>query len=143
VFRFQVELTGDHEITARAGELSDTIRVRKVAEPNPAYAIDTRPVANWVDSLAPAAPEGFYSIHDTLADIRRSPEGSALVDELMAQSMAARGDLAAHVELTPAMIRMAERQTVASLLAMGGEGVGADEVGRLNQALNLIPKVVL
>lgn len=47
VFRFEVPLEGEHELTARCGDLADTIRVRRVAQPNPAYAMPADVVRDW------------------------------------------------------------------------------------------------
>lgn len=47
VFRFEVRLEGEHELTARSGDLADTIRVRRVARPNPAYAMPAEDIRDW------------------------------------------------------------------------------------------------
>lgn len=43
VFRFAVELDGEHELTARSGDLTDAIRIRRVPRPNPAHAMPASP----------------------------------------------------------------------------------------------------
>ncbi len=50
VFTFEVPITGEHEIRAVAGSLSDTARIRKVDTPNPDYKLSAKSSnsANWV-----------------------------------------------------------------------------------------------
>lgn len=139
VFRFHVDLTGEHQLQARAGELTDTITVRRVAEPNPAYRMEVATVINWFDDELPA-PEGFYSINDTLADIKRNEQGAQLVQHMMAGLTAAMGDVAQKVEIPPAMQAMIERQTVASLLRQAGAMVPPEQIKAINTQLNSIAK---
>ena len=51
VFRFQVPLTGEHRLTARSGDLEDTITVRRVDEACPGYALAAAPISNWFDAI--------------------------------------------------------------------------------------------
>jgi beta-galactosidase len=140
VFRFRVALTGEHRLTARTGELSDTITVRHVDEPNPDYALAVAPISNWFDSVEIAQPDGFFSIHDTMADIKASPEGKVIVDEFMQRAAASRGDVAQDVEIPASLQEIIDRMTVATLLQYAGSALTPDDVATLNAALNAIPK---
>ena len=50
IFRFSVPLTGEHEIEARCGDLTDRMTVRKVDAPDPAYFRSAESVRNWFDA---------------------------------------------------------------------------------------------
>ena len=139
VFRFSVPLTGEHRLTARSGALTDTIDVRRASAPNPDYAMPNAQLVNWFDADVPS-PEGFYSIHDSLADIKRPAAGGALIERLMDQAKASVGDVARDVQMPPAMQAMIDRMTVAALLRHSGDGIPAEQVIALNEALNEIPK---
>ena len=58
---------------AKAGELSDEGVIRKVAERNMDYVlVEKGAVLNWFDVTA---PEGRYSLNDTVSDILRCGRG--------------------------------------------------------------------
>ncbi len=69
-------MNGEHEVTARSGTLTDTIVVRRVDEPNPDYSVAASEVANWFDTVDLPSPDGYYSIHDTMADLKSSAEAA-------------------------------------------------------------------
>lgn len=140
VFRFRVSLSGEHRLSARSGDLSDTITVRRVDEPNPDYALAVAPISNWFDSIEIARPEGYFSIHDTMADIKASPDGKLIVDEFMQRAAASRGDVAKDVEIPASLQEIVDRMTVATLLKYAGSAMTPDDVAALNAALNAIAK---
>lgn len=140
VFRFDVPLAAEHELTARAGDHSDTILVRRVAEPNPDYAMTVAGISNWFDLDLPA-PTGHYSVKDTLADVKASAQGADLLAAVMEQATANRGDVAQKVEMPASFQRMLDRMTVEALLRQAGPTLAADHVIALNRALNRIPKI--
>ncbi len=140
VFRFRVPLTGEHRLTARSGELSDNITVRRVDEPNPEYALSVAPISNWFDSVEILRPDGYFSIHDTLGDIKRSPEGKAIVDAFMKRAAASRGDVGQDVEIPESMQQLIDRQALATLVKYAGSALTPDDVAALNAAINAIPR---
>ena len=141
VFRFEVPLTAGHELVARSGSASDAITVRLVDTPNPDYSVKASTVTNWFDTVELPSPEGVYSIRDTMADIKRSPLGAALIGRLMQAAAAARGDVAQKVEIPESMQRMVDRMSVQTLLEQAGNVIPAEDVAALNAALNQIEKV--
>lgn len=140
VFTFQVPLTGEHTIEARAGECRSVMLVRKVAEPNPAYRKPGRAasanVTNWFDKGE--ADPTCYSILDTLGEIRQNPEAGAIIDQMMAKGAESHGEVAETVKDNPALQRMMNRITLVSLLKQSG----ADEqsIKQLNRILQGIKK---
>lgn len=137
VFTFEVPISGEHTIEARAGGCASVMLVRRAAEENPAYTFVKRsPVLNWFDA---DFDESCYSVADKLADIRRHPEAGAVIDRMMAGAAAARGDVADAVKDNPALQRMMGRMTLVSLLKQAG----ADEesIKQLNRVLQRFRKV--
>ena len=72
-FYFDVKNVGETTIVAKAGELSDEGKIRKVDEMNMDYVLrEVGAVLNWFDVTA---PEGRYSLNDTIGDIMKSKRG--------------------------------------------------------------------
>ena len=140
VFTFQVPISGEHTIEARAGGCTSVMFVRKVAEPNPAYRKPGRAasvnVTNWFDKGE--ADPTCYSILDTLGEIRQNPEAGAIIDQMMAKGAESHGEVAETVKDNPALQRMMNRITLVSLLKQAG----ADEqsIKQLNRILQGIKK---
>lgn len=140
VFSFQVPISGEHTIEARAEDCTSVMLVRKVAEPNPAYRKPGRAastgVTNWFDKGE--ADPNCYSILDTLGEIRQNPEAAAIIDQMMAKGAESHGEIAETVKDNPALQRMMNRITLVSLLKQSG----ADEesIRQLNRILQGIKK---
>ena len=138
VFTFRVPLLGEHLIRAEAGEASDTMCIRRVAEPDESYVFNkaAASVTNWFD--ADDIDPTCFSISDTLGEIRQHPQAGAIVDAMMAKGASERGDVADAVKDNPALQRMMGRMTMLSLLKQGG----ADEesIKQLNRILQGIKK---
>ena len=72
-FYFDVRNVGESTIVAKAGELSDEGKIRKVAERNMDYVLrEVGAVLNWFDVVE---IEGRYSINDKISDIMASKRG--------------------------------------------------------------------
>ncbi|WP_251453857.1 glycoside hydrolase family 2 TIM barrel-domain containing protein [Microbacterium sp. Marseille-Q6648] len=139
VFRFRVPLTGDHEITARAGIHSDTITLRKVDDAPDAHVMPTTTIANWFDDADLPNPDGYFSIRDTLGEIKQSPDGARLIESVMDAVATSRGEVGRGVEIPSAMQAIVDRMTVQKLILQAG-GVPTEQVAALNAQLNLIAK---
>ena len=137
IFTFQVPITGEHLITAKADSCEDTITIKKVTEENPSYTFIKRaPVTNWFDADE-LDPECF-SINDKLADIKANPQAGAIIDEMMAKGASERGDVADAVKDNPGLQRMMGRMTLISLLKQGG--ADDESIKQLNRILQGIKK---
>lgn len=141
IFRFQVPITGVHTIEARSGKLSDTIAIRKVDKPNPAYSVTGGEVVNWFDRPDELERAGYYSILDSMEAIKQSPAGAALLARMMAKVMASYGDVAKSVTLPAAVQRQMDKMPLQNLLKQVGKAVTPEMAQRLNNALNQIPRV--
>ena len=141
IFKFQVPITGAHTIEARSGKLSDTIAIRKVDKPNPAYSVTGGEVVNWFDRPDELERAGYYSILDSMEAIKQSPAGAALLARMMAKVTASYGDVAKSVTLPAAVQRQMDKMSLQSLLKQAGKSVTPEMVQKLNAALNQIPRV--
>ena len=72
-FCFDVKNEGESTIVAKAGELTDEGKIRKVAERNMDYVLrEAGAVLNWFDVVE---KEGRFSINDKISDIMQSKRG--------------------------------------------------------------------
>lgn len=140
IFRFRVPLTGEHEIEARWEQLQDTITVRRTASPNPAYRAAGGEVVNWFDRPDELMREGYYSILDSMEEIKKSPAGAALLNKMMEKVHKSYGDVAQSVTLPPSVQRMLDRQPLEKVLKQAGKAMSPAMVKQLNSALNRIPR---
>ncbi|KAB3652458.1 glycoside hydrolase family 2 protein, partial [Phocaeicola vulgatus] len=73
IFRFVVPITAEHTITAMATAdeaCNDSIIIRKVKTANPAYFAEGTQVINWFDKPEELLREGYYSILDSMEDLK-------------------------------------------------------------------------
>ena len=141
-FYFDVPNVGETELKAVAGELTDTSKIRKVAEFNNAYRlVEKGAVLNWFDI---EEVEGYFSINDKLSDIMASPEGAAFVKGLAAQMMKGIGNTEMGEDaFGGAMMQMMGGFTVLRLTSlMGAANVkfSKEDLLGLNAMLNKIKK---
>ncbi len=125
IFRFRLPLQGEHRVIARAGNCSDSITVRKVAEPNPNYSIVLNDVVNWVDRYGLPSPEGYYGIFSTVGELLDDPACGEVLSLFLPTRM----------PLEFVRRRMSGR-TVYDVL----RGQPEDRVFAVNEALNQIKK---
>lgn len=138
VFRFQVPISGEHVIEARAAGQSESIQVRRVEKENPDYIfVKKQDVVNWFDQEA--LDPNCFSVSDTLADLRANSEAGAIVEQMMAKGAASRGDVAESVKDNPALQRMMGRMTLISLLKQAGN-IEEESIRQLNRVLQGIKK---
>lgn len=96
-------------LTAKAEDCSDSIMIRSVPEPLPEFTFAgfkaTKDAINWFESVSEVAgtletKPGFYSVHDTMADIRENEDAkkallaciTAAVERALPEQMAFMGD---------------------------------------------------
>ena len=139
VFKFKVPITGTHKIRAVSGTCEDEITVKKVQKSNQDYIFNKQgDVVNWFDRDDIKADH--YSISDTLGELAQNEMANVIVQRLMAQASASRGDVAESVKDNPALQRMMQRMTLVSLLKQAGDAVSEEQMKALNDALQKIPK---
>lgn len=138
IFLFEVNLSGEHIITAQAGECIDTITLRRVETPNPDYCLQGREVVNWFDK--DDFKEGYFSIKDTLGSLLAHPKTSPIVGRLMAQAQASRGDVAKSTAGNKNLEKMMAGMSLENLLKQAGDAVSPEQVKALNAALQQVCK---
>lgn len=144
-FYFDVPNEGKTRLLAKAGDCRDESILQKVNTFNGDYRMkESADVLNWFEITA---PEGYFSIHDKMGDIMSSPQGNALVQELL-QGMT-HGDKApgftTDLQQDSGMMKMLSGFTLKRMLSMMGTiGQGSrltrDQMLELNQKLNQIRK---
>lgn len=140
VFKFSVPITGDHMIEAKAGDNVDTIAVRKVDKPNPAYSFGrVGGVANWFDEAD--FDSACYSIRDTMGTLMQNPATAEIVGRLMAKATESRGDVAKSASGNANLQKMMAGMSLQALIKQAGENViSSEEVRKLNAALQKVRK---
>ena len=79
-FYFEVPNHGETKLLAVAGECRDESFIKKVEKFNEAYRLTEKgAVLNWFDITA---PDGFFSLNDTVGDIMSNEDGNKVMQEL-------------------------------------------------------------
>lgn len=79
-FYFEVPNQGETKLLAVAGECRDESFIKKVEKFNEAYRLKEKgAVLNWFDITA---PDGFFSLNDTVGDIMSNEDGNKVMQEL-------------------------------------------------------------
>lgn len=146
-FTFEVKNVGETTLLAKAGDCEDSATIRKVDEPNPDYHMPvTGDVINWFEITA---PEGYFSINDTLGEIMANPEGAKFMGGMMAKMQESQQnpseddpqkgmkDLANQIDPEAAQ-KMMMGFTVKRMLGFGG--LPKEQVLGINAMLNKIKK---
>lgn len=140
IFRFTVPISGEHTVTAVCGSLSDTMTIRKTDKPNPAYLAAGGEVMNWFDKPEELIRPGYYSIMDTMEEIRKDPKAAEILDRTIAHARKSYGDVAKAATMPESVRRMQDRMPFQKLLKQAGKAVPPAMVMEVNQQLNQIPK---
>lgn len=139
VFQFKIAISGEHVIKAVAGDLTDTMVIRKVEIADPQYSmLEKEAVVNWFDADA-FKPE-CYSIKDTMGTLMRHPEAAVLVGQMMATARASRGEVAQATSGNANLEKMMAGMTMESLLKMAGPAIKREQITAFNEALQQITK---
>lgn len=144
-FYFNIPLSGDTKIVAKAGNLSDETTIKRVSELNEAYIMkDANSVINWFEINTPT---GYFSINDNIGDIISTFGGKLFVlkalptiKAVMSGGKSESGNMASGMKINKEIIEMAKGFTVKRLLGMVGTGVTKEHYLKLNKLLNKIKK---
>ena len=128
---------GENTITARAGDVEDTITLNGVEKSNPDYVLpqeDTQ-AGNWFTPEGSEGPqelefiEGHFSIKDKIGDIMAHPVAGAMLREMFDKA-----------GVGGPMLDMISGFTLANMLKMAGKHMPAGAAFFLNDKLNKIAK---
>lgn len=140
VFVFEVPISGEHVIRAVSGELFDEMTIRKVEKKDLSYIKEGRDVENWFDRDDEVVREGYYSIMDSMADLKANPATAVIVEKMMAEAKKKYGDVAAAATIPEAIQRQMDQASMKSMIKQAGSAVTPEMVRQINDALNQIPK---
>ncbi len=139
IFRFNVPITGKHEIKAVCEELSDTIIIQKVSEPDKSYIFGkTGAVVNWFDKEE--INQDYYSVIDKMSDLQQNPKAAAIVGEIIAKGRAARGEVAKSTGNNKNLQKIMGGMTFNSLLKKINDLVTPEQIAEINKNLQKIKK---
>ncbi len=138
VFKWNVEMTGEHTFTAVCGALTDTMTVKKVAEKDLSYYKNPEQVVNWFDKAEMTQPAGYFSIYNTMGEVTANPAAAAILAPVQKKAMEAYGDVAKGIKLPQYMIDAQMRMTVEATLKQMGKLVSRDDIMAINAELNKI-----
>lgn len=154
IFVFEVPINGEHTIEAAAevpdtmggatAKVTDSIRIRKVSEPNRSYILPRETIVNWFDREDMQTPVGYFSIKDKIADLKANPRAAAILAKAM-EKMAEKtiekyGDVAKNAKVSDEMQRQMEQMSLEAQLKMAGGAIPTEMVVEVNKMLNQIPK---
>lgn len=148
-FYFEVQNVGESTIVAKAGELSDESKIRKVETFNEEYRLKEQgAVLNWFDI---DAPEGRFSLNDKLGDIMGTFRGKLwfvklglkIKKSLQGDKKSKEKPKAAGFEMSEGLLQMMGGFTVLRLTSMMGSmnvNFTKEELLKMNKQLNRIRK---
>ena len=140
IFKWTVKITGTHTFTAKSGSLSDTMAIRKAAQPNMRYCKNPEAVVNWFDKEEVSRPEGYFSIYDTMGEVQANSAAAAVLAPIQEKAMAAYGDVARNIKIPESMQRAMARMTVEAQLKQMGGMITPEVLLDINNKLNQIQK---
>lgn len=130
VFEFSLPISGAHFIEAKAGDVCDSMRIEKVSEPEPSYIFRKEEIVNWFERSD--HDESCYSIRDTMGKLSKNPKTAAIVERLMQQARASRGDVAGAAAKNANLERMMAVMTLKSLLKQAGPAISPEQIKSLS-----------
>ncbi len=138
IFCFSVPLHGEHRIEAVSGSCRDAMTIRRTAEANRAYVFRKQAVINWFDT-ADYDP-AYYSIKDTMGALSQNPQTAAILEKMMQNMAAKRGDVAKEANNNANLQKMMAGLSLESLIRQAGDSVPQEMIRNLNATLQKIRK---
>ncbi len=145
-FYFDVKNEGESVIVAKAGDLTDEGKIRKVAERNMDYVlVEKGAILNWFDIKE---IDGRLSLNSKMGEVIGTFRGKLIFVKLMGKMLGGKkkGEKAKPMgfEMTPELMSMMNGFTVLRLLTMAGGMMNAEftkeDLLKLNKKLNRIRK---
>lgn len=140
VFCFQVPIQRTHSVTAVSGEYRDSMEIRHTDQPNPSYQAMQGEAQNWFDKPEEMIREGYYSIFDTVTEIKRSLEARKVLDKAMEIAISSYGDVAKSAKMPESVQRIQDAQPLEKVLKQASKAFTAEMIKELNHEFNQIPK---
>ncbi len=141
VFKFKVEINGKHHITAKSGNVQHQIEIEKVSEQYVDYFKAPEQVVNWFDRGDMNIIDGYFSIKDSVGEIKKHPQAAALLAKVEQLAIEAYGDVAKNIKIPDAVLEQMNRASVEESLAQAGSVITPKIIIELNNNLNKIKKM--
>jgi beta-galactosidase len=141
VFEFTLQMPEerDYKTAIYSGEQKlDQAVIHRSHEEDPSCHFRKTGIMNWFETVQ--MKEGFYSIKDTLGDLKKNARTGAIVAKVMEKAIASRGDVAKGAGSNPALEKMMAGMSLDMLLRHAGEAVSGEQIRQLNAMLQNIPK---
>ena len=147
VFVFEkvpLKQVGETLIEVKADGCSDSMKIQRVTEPNPAYHVPEgggkNDGKNWFDDLTTEGTEivvreGYFTLDDKIGDIMKTPDGEKFISEMIA--MAGK---ALNMNINKGMLSMAKGFTVSKVFDMAGSRLPANTKVWVSEQLSQIKK---
>lgn len=150
IFRFTIPLAGEHTLRAKAGTCEDTIRIRKVEEPNPDYQVKgggNEGVDWYLDEYGNrqqlTEKDGYFSVFDPIGMILANPGGAEVIQSLLKQVAAAftkAGEQQETSKVDENLMEMIKGISPADLIEMSAPKLAGQVLPPLNEMLHRIAK---
>ena len=143
VFRFNVLLNGQHHIAVNAGTLHDEMTIFRVdVEPAEYHHGDSgrSEIVNWFDKPEEMMREGYYSIFDTMEEMKQNPQAAELLADIMTQVHNSYGEVAKSVILPESTQRMLDRMPFYKIAKQAGKALTPAMIKEFNAKLNMIAR---
>ena len=137
-FYYEVPISGETKLIAKAGNCEDESSIRKVDTFNESYRmLEEGGVINWFEITT---PEGCYNINDKMSDIMSSPKGGAILQEMMAANRSAGEEDSSMSEhmMSEDVQKLLAGFTVKRLCSLSK--MSKEQILQINTALNGIAK---
>ena len=142
IFRFEVPLTGEHEIEVRSGALTDSMVIRKTDAPDPSYFKSVESVRNWFEKKDEKAEADVFSLDSTFDEIQADPEGAALLNTAMSRVIGKiAGGVGATAKIPSVMMKVIGKMPLRKLLSQSGLEIEPAILAELDANLRKIKKV--
>ena len=143
-------LPGEHTLRAKAGTCEDTIRIRKVEEPNPDYQVKgggNEGVDWYLDEYGNrqqlTEKDGYFSVFDPIGMILANPGGAEVIQSLLKQVAAAftkAGEQQETPKVDENLMEMIKGISPADLIEMSAPKLAGQVLPPLNEMLHRIAK---
>jgi len=140
VFCFNVPIVGEHLIKAISRDLEDQITIRYVSEPNCAYQFGGSEVVNWFDKPEEMKREGYFSIFDSILEIKEVPEAAEIVTLTMAQAKKSYGEVSHNIYMPESIQKIIDETPLITVIRQASKAFSESLVREINHALTQIKK---
>lgn len=143
VFVFDIEISGVHTVKAVSGPYWDEIEIEYSEISNEEYVCDKRmEIINWFEIDLIERKEGYYSVFDSVYEIKKNEASRNIYENWMAKILAPLGGIAKETKLSDDLQERLDKMTLKDHLKMMGRLVSEETIYNLNEELNKIKKTI-